>query len=181
MGYSCVSARPPKEDTLTTTSRHSRSILAAEHHARETISEDIGEWDDECPKRISIVRRDFHSFVRFADNRYDSLKAALNYWRSQVISGEKDFDHDEEAEYKQAISALVSFADLLDKKYEAFSQRGISLCKPRVIGSLLARKREFEKALRDWKSPEWEAINERTVQWNKEQTRYLRERLSSVN
>ena len=101
-------------------------------------------WDDECPKRIATVQKDFHAFIRFADNRYESLKADLDQWWSQVVSGEREFDRDEEARYKEAMSALISFAALLDEKYEAYRQRGILLHKTQVIGLLLERKREFE-------------------------------------
>ncbi len=179
VGYSCFGVRPPKEDGLTTVIQHARSILAAEHHVRETIPDSIGAWDDECPKRIATVRRDFYAFIRFANNRYHSLKDDLDQWRSQVVSGEREFDHDEEAEYKQALSALISFADLLDEKYEAYRQRGILLYKTRVMDLLLARKREFKKSLRDWEPPEWEVAGVRTVKWDKEQTRQLHAILAS--
>lgn len=162
---------------MTATIQHARSILAAEHHARETIPDDLGAWDDECPKRITTVRKDFYAFIRFADNRYQSLKVDFDQWRSQVVSGEMEFDHEEEAGYKQAMSALISFADLLDEKYEAYRQKGVLLHKTRVMGLLLERKREFEKALRYWQSPEWEVTGTRTVKWDKEQTDYLLGRL----
>jgi hypothetical protein len=184
MSYGCKTgalARRPlwMETIVTTTIQHARSILAAEHHARETIPDGIGAWDDECPKRIATVRKDFQAFIRFADNRNESLKADLDEWRSQVVSGDKEFDHDEEAGYKQALSALISFAELLDEKYETYRQRGINLHKSGVIGILLERKKWSEKMLRDWKSPEWEVIGMRAVKWDKEQTRHLMNRLSS--
>ena len=180
VGYLCLSVRPPKEASLITTIQHARSILAAEDLARATIPDGLGEWDDECPKRIGTVRRDFHTFIRFASNRHQSLKDDIDQWRSQVVSGEREFDHDEEAGYKQALSALISFACLLDEKYEVYRQGGIFLCKPRVMDLLLARKREFEKALRDWEPPEWETTNARIVKWDEEQTRYLLAKLASA-
>lgn len=170
---------PLKEIDMAPTIQHAHSIHAAECHARATIPDSLGEWDDECAKRIGIIRKDFHAFIRLADNRYHSLKDGIDQWRTQVVSGEREFDHDEETEYKQALSALISFASLLDEKYEAYRQCGILLCNTRVMGLLLGRKQEFEKVLRDWHSPEWEVTNERTVKWDKEQTRHLRARLVS--
>ena len=50
--------------------------------------------------------------------------------------------------------------------------------RPDDLAALTALLQDNRARLRE--TPEWETLNERTVEWNKKQTRHLRDRLGSV-
>jgi hypothetical protein len=164
---------------MTVATQHARQIGQMEELLRESIPDDLGMLGDECPAKITAIRGDFISFIRLAESRSNSLHTDLESWRSQVRCGERDFDLQDEAGYKSALSGLVAYARLLNEKYETYRRKGILLLKPNAFGISIDRIKKAEKTLREWESPEWEVDDMRTVKWDKEQTGHLREKLGS--
>ena len=166
---------------MTGATRHSRSIYAAEQLVRATFNDFSPIGDEGCEWVVSL-QKEFRILVNLTRRRFKSLKAALENWRQRVRMGEVDFDPGREDDFRGALNAFASLSDLLGEKFDScFKEKGIYPTKPRLIGLLQEDKKEAQKILDSWRSPEWEVTNERTVRWDKEQTRHLRAKLGSCN
>lgn len=163
---------------MLTATRHTRVILAAESLARATFTEILPAGDGWVGELVSL-RKEFVTLTHVVSRRYDALKVDLNSWRKRVICGEIDFDPAWEDEFKGALRALIALGMLLNEKYDAYRSQGLILESPRRVDLVRSYLREAQKNLDTWESPEWETADERSVQWNKEQTSYLRKRLGT--
>jgi hypothetical protein len=158
--------------------RHARSIYAAETLVRVTFNDVLLSGEGWREKIVSL-QREFAIILRLTTQRFESLKIDLGNWQQQVRCGDVDFASEREDDFKGGLRAFIDLASLLSDKFDAFHKRNLYLVKPRRIGVLDAQRKEAEKILDTWRPPEWEVTNERTVNWDKEQTGYLRAKLDS--
>lgn len=166
------------------TRQRSSPLRATEELVRANFSEeayanlagDDGEWKD----ALASLRKQFVTVVVFARRQFGALKHGLAKWQERVRCGEVDFEQPQEEWFKGELRAFVSLADALDETFDRFHKRGgVFLTKPRPVGELLECKRVAQRLLDTWQRPEWGVTNERTVTWDKEQTRQLRAILAS--
>jgi len=161
-------------------SPHARLIYAAESLARDTFNSLNLSHDGSCKKTISL-QKEFGAFARLALQRFRTLKSDLANWQDQVCCGNVDFASEQEDNFKAALHACVSLMSFLIEKFDHHQQCGLFLTKPRPITLMKSEMKEAEKILHSWQAPEWETTNDRTVKWDKDQSRYLREKLGSRN
>jgi hypothetical protein len=159
---------------------HAQLIRAAESFARETFTSVFPSGAD-WTSQVARLQSEFRAIIGVEACRYTTLRFDLNDWRKRVIGGSVEFDPAQEDEFKEAIGALIGFEDFLIETFDtyAFGGRGLFLVKPRLVNLVQAHRQAAQSILDSWKSPEWEAADERTVKWNEEQTEYLRRRLAS--
>jgi hypothetical protein len=158
--------------------RYARSIYAAEMLVQATFGDFIPASDDCCDRTVSL-QKEFKIHALLASRRFESLRADLCAWRDRVRCGDVEFDPEREDDFKSALRAFIALASLLDSKFDLFHKGGVYLTHPKFIGLLQSQKKEAERILDSWRSPEWEVRGMRNVKWNEEQTRHLLDRLAS--
>src|ERR1700733_7541874 len=131
----------------TATRKTTRVIHNIEEIVRQTIPERLGLIGQDCGLAIAAVRESFRGSLRLADSSFQSLRANLDKWRSNVRCGETEFDQNGEDDFKDALRALIVLADLLYERAEAYQRQNIILRKPWVIGALRDKKREAQRIL----------------------------------
>ncbi len=161
---------------MLTESRHARVIVQAETLARATFA-DVIPCGALRTDEVADLQKEFLALLRVLSRRYDSLKADLNKWRKCVRLGEVDFDSAREDDFKGGLRALVSAVSFLLEQFDAYRDRGILLAKSLLVAFANAHSQEATKVLDSWRSPEWEADDERAVKWDEEQTNHLWQRL----
>lgn len=152
-------------------------ICAAESFARETFTGDLS-----CgggTSQVVNLQQEFRALVRLETSQYEALKANLSHWRKLVNCGEIEFDPAQEDDFREAIRALIELESCLIEKFDAYRDKGLLLEKTRFIGFMLSHQQTAQNILDSWQSPEWETVNERVVKLDREQTAYLRKKLSS--
>lgn len=158
--------------------RHTQVIHDSETLARRTFSELFpcgSDWID----GLVTLRKEYLNLVRVEKQRFKSLRMELNEWRKQVKCGTIDFDSSQEEEFKEALRALIALEIVLIEGFDNYRQKELIIAGPRVIGLVESHRQSVQMILDAWKSPEWQTSDERSVQWNKEQTRYIRGILDS--
>ncbi|HVK15936.1 MAG TPA: hypothetical protein VM533_03245 [Fimbriiglobus sp.] len=163
---------------MLTTTRHTRSICVADSLARATFTDILPAGDDWVGEVVAL-REEFKTLVRLESRRFEALKADLSNWRERVTCGEVEFDPAREDDFKGALRALISLEDFLLEKVVVYQDKGLSIAQPWLARVIQSHRQEAQNILESWKSPEWETADERTVKWDKEQTRHLRERLGT--
>jgi len=164
---------------MTIATRYTHAIRKMESRIQEMIPDGLGMLGDDCGTTVAAVRKHFQGFILDAEKHFQSLTADIAEWRESIQRGDTDFSQADEDEFKDVMAALIAAADLLAERADVYHDQGFMLHRPPVIGVLNSRRREARKILEVWQSPEWEVVGRPTVQWNKEQTRHLRERLAS--
>lgn len=164
---------------MATASRYPRLIYAAESLARDTF-DNVTFGGNGCEGTVKL-QREFRTFANLAMQKFEAVKADLKNWRDQVRCGQVEFSAEREDNLKAALRACVSFLSFLVEKFGEYHTNGLFLTLPRHVGLMDSYRRESEKILKEWQSPEWETANERTVNWDKDQTRHLRKRLGACN
>lgn len=164
---------------MATAIRKAGIICAAETLARDTFCSLDASDAGSCDKTISLQKA-YRTFTRLATQQFESLNSELNNWRKRVGSGDVDFTSEREDTFKAALHASVSFLTFLIEKFDSHHRDGLFLMNPKRVGLMESHKKEALKILNLWQSPEWETDGA-PVHWNKNQTRYLRDRLGSSN
>lgn len=166
---------------MATASRNARLIYTAESLARDTFEKITVSGNGAVEIMISL-QKEFMAFSNLAIRQFQSLKATLDVWREQVQCGEVEFSSEREEEFKAAIHASMSFLSFLTETFNEHCQDGHFLMNPkRGVGLMETYKKQAERIMSQWQSPEWETDNERTVKWDNEQSSHLREKLSSAS
>lgn len=153
-------------------------IGQAETLARVTFT-DILPSGDGWVDEVVTLQNEFKTLIRVESSRFESLKADLMKWRAQVTCGEVDFDAAREDDFKGALRAVIQLEDFLIEKFDAYADKGLFLAKPRLIKVIQMHREAAKKLLDGWKSPEWDTADERTVEWDAEQTAYLRAKIEA--
>jgi len=166
------------------TSRHTSPLQATEELVRATFGEEayakFAGDDGACPDSLVVLQKQFNAIVYLTRQQFEVLKRRIANWRERVRCGDVEFGQAREAWFMEELRAFSSIADLLNDTFDRFyKQGGVFLSKPRSIIALVNHKNEAQKTLASWQSPEWEVQDMRAVTWNKEQTRYLLNRLAS--
>jgi len=156
---------------------------ATEEAARATFSEEaysnLADAGSARPALLVAHQKQFKAIVSLAKWQFDGLKTAIAKWREMVQCGEVDFDDAREAGFMQELRAFSSLADFLSGTFDRFhKEASVYLSKPRLVGALVSQKKDAQKVLDSWQSPEWEVLDMRTVEYSVEQTRHLRSRLA---
>ncbi|MBL8797984.1 MAG: hypothetical protein JNM56_29065 [Planctomycetia bacterium] len=160
--------------------RQEKLICRAESLARDTF-EILTLTGDGSPEWTATLQKQFRTFTILAMQQFESLKGRLTNWQNQVRCGEVEFTPEREDDFKAALDASVSFLSFLIDKFDSHRQGGLFLVKSRRVGLMDSHRKEAQKILTSWRSPEWETRHERSVEWNEEQTAYLRKRLGSCS
>src|SRR6202011_128574 len=100
--------------------QRAKFIHAAEELVRATFPDNLGVLGDDLGERIGGLQKGFREYVHLAGRQFQSLESEIGLWQLQVFQGEKDFDPNHEAEFKQALLALTSFANVLREKFDAY-------------------------------------------------------------
>jgi hypothetical protein len=161
-------------------SRHAQLICDAESLARATFDSITLAGDGSCEWAVNLQKQ-FRTLARLARQQFESLKVRLVNWQGQVSCGDVEFTPEREDDFKAALIASASFLSFLIEKFDNHRRGGLLLVKSRRVGLLESHRKEAQKILDSWKSPEWETTDTRTVKWDKDQTRHLREKLGSCN
>jgi hypothetical protein len=160
--------------------QHTRSVHAALTLVEETFGNITLEGDGGCKRTVSL-QKEFRAHVNLASRKIESVKADLVDWRDRVRRGEVEFDAGREDDFKGAFRAFIGLSSFLVDTFDIFHKYGLYLTHPRFITLLEDHKKEVQKIVDSWRSPEWETTDERTVKWDKEQTKYLRAKLGPCN
>jgi hypothetical protein len=162
-----------------TVSETASLLRATEALVRAVFDGACAGHDSLNPDLIVALQGQFRASVRVAERHFQATKRVIARWRERVQCGEVDFEQAQEDRFLDALTAFSSLASTLSETFDQLHGRGVFLCKPRAVGVLTDRRREAQRILSAWVSPEWEVTDPRTVKWNEEQTKHLWERLDS--
>jgi len=128
------------------------------------------------------LRTVFENAVNSTIRYFDAAQTGLEEWKESVFRGDKEYDQIDEEAFRSMLQSWLPLGEFLFEEATTEAKLGRYLAAPRRLGILRARVQAARRMLEGWVTPAAEvsiAFGLRTVQMDKDQTKFLRSMLAS--